>query len=68
VKNPRNRIYMALLLCASAANAQTPPPNPATAAPPSGARKLTIQEAEALALKNHPQITVGKLRALVAKQ
>jgi outer membrane protein len=57
-----------LLLCAFAANAQTPPTSPLAPAAPSGGRKLTIQEAEALALKNNPQITVGKLRALVAKQ
>jgi outer membrane protein len=66
VKNSLNRICITLLLCASAVNSQTPPVN--TSAPAAGARKLTIQEAEALALKNNPQITVGKLRALVAKQ
>jgi len=31
-------------------------------------RMLTIQEAEAIALKNNPQITVGKLRALEAQE
>jgi len=31
-------------------------------------RMLTIQEAEAIALKNNPQITVGRLRALEAHQ
>jgi outer membrane protein len=68
MKNLRNSIFIALLFCASAANAQTPPTNPPAPALPSSLRKLTIQEAEALALKNSPQITVGKLRALVAKQ
>ena len=68
MKNLRNGICIALLLCAFAANAQTPPTSPLAPAAPSGGRKLTIQEAEALALKNNPQITVGKLRALVAKQ
>jgi outer membrane protein len=29
---------------------------------------LTLPQAEALALKNNPQITIGKLRALVARQ
>jgi outer membrane protein len=29
---------------------------------------LTLSQAEALALKNNPQITIGKLRALVARQ
>jgi outer membrane protein len=32
------------------------------------ARELTLAQAEALALKNNPQITIGKLRALVAHQ
>ena len=31
-------------------------------------RSLTLSQAEALALKNNPQITIGKLRALVARQ
>jgi outer membrane protein len=35
-------------------------------APPG--RTLTLAQAEALALKNNPQITIGKLRALVAQQ
>src|SRR5882724_3442735 len=29
---------------------------------------LTLQQAEAIALKNNPQITIGKLQALVAQQ
>ena len=36
-------------------------------APPPG-RTLTLAQAEALALKNNPQITIGKLRALEARQ
>jgi len=31
-------------------------------------KRLTIEEAEALALRNNPQITVGKLRALQARE
>jgi outer membrane protein len=38
--------------------------NQASSAP----RSLTIEEAEAIAIKNNPQITVGKLRALQAKE
>jgi outer membrane protein len=68
VKNPLNSICIALLLCTSAANAQQTPTSTTAPAPTAGGRKLTIQEAESLALKNNPQITVGKLRALVAKQ
>lgn len=40
-----------------------PPP-----VPPQAGRTLTLAQAEALALKNNPQITVGKLHALVAYQ
>lgn len=48
--------------------APAPNPNPSASGgtPPSGS--LTRRQAEALALKNNPQITVGRLRALVAGQ
>lgn len=47
--------------------AQTPPAQvPAVAQP--GGTPLTLAEAEAIALKNNPQITIGKLRWLVARQ
>jgi outer membrane protein len=40
-----------------------------TATPPSSVgRELTLAQAEALALKNNPQITIRKLQALVARQ
>lgn len=35
--------------------------------PPAG-RPLTLREAEAIALKNNPQISVGKLQALISQQ
>lgn len=41
--------------------------NPQTTPAPSGAT-LTLAQAEAIAIKNNPQITIGKLRALVAQQ
>jgi outer membrane protein len=44
------------------------PASPSPARPASTARELTLAQAEALALKNNPQITIGKLRALVAHQ
>ena len=37
-------------------------------APASVGRQLTLAQSEALALKNNPQIAIGKLRALVAHQ
>src|SRR5258708_19553736 len=60
-----------LVLLCSPLLAQMPAttsPAPAAASPASGARELTLAQAEALALKNNPQITIGKLRALVARQ
>jgi outer membrane protein len=60
-----------LVLLCSPLLAQMPgttSPTPAAALPASGARELTLAQAEALALKNNPQIAIGKLRALVARQ
>jgi outer membrane protein len=49
--------------------AQMPAGQPASSARPASAgRELTLAQAEALALKNNPQITIGKLRALLAHQ
>ena len=42
--------------------------NAATSAPASTGTSLTLAQAEAIALKNNPQITIGKLRALEAQQ
>jgi outer membrane protein len=52
-------------------HAQEPPPPPAAAgnATAAGAgTPLTLQQAEAIAIKNNPQITIGKLNALVSQQ
>jgi outer membrane protein len=60
-----------LVLLCSPLFAQMPAttsPTPAAASPAPGARQLTLAQAEALALKNNPQITIGKLQALVARQ
>ena len=61
---------LAILTCAPL-HAQMPkttealsPPSPAASA----GRELTLAQTEALALRNNPQITIGKLRALVAHQ
>jgi len=51
-----------LALACRSANSQAPtPPNPS-------GTSLTLAQAEAIALKNNPQITIGRLRALVAGQ
>jgi outer membrane protein len=59
------------ILISSPLQAQMPgsnqAPSPAVPAAPVG-RTLTLAQAEALALKNNPQIAIGKLRALVAHQ
>ncbi len=46
----------------------TTPVAPAATLPASVGAQLTLAQAEALALKNNPQITIGELRALVAHQ
>ena len=61
---------LSILFCAPLP-AQTPANPPASSAPvrpPSAGRELTLAQAEGLALKNNPQITIGKLHALVAHQ
>jgi outer membrane protein len=63
----------AILLAVSAAPvpAQQLPITPATTPPSrtaSSSRQLTLQEAEATTIKNNPQITVGKLQALQARE
>ena len=45
-----------------------PPMTPPANAPSSNARTLTIEDAEAIAIRNNPQITVGKLQALQARE
>ena len=47
-----------------------PPPTPAISGPtnPAGGRRLTLEEAEAIALRNNPEITVSKLQALEARE
>ncbi|HEV2194681.1 MAG TPA: TolC family protein [Candidatus Acidoferrum sp.] len=44
------------------------PSAPSVATSPAAGKELTLPQAEAIAIKNNPQITVGKLRALVAQQ
>jgi outer membrane protein len=59
---------LALVSTSLAAQEQKGVPPPArTSGNPAG-HSLTIQEAEAIALRNNPQISVGKLQALQAQQ
>jgi len=59
-------------VCAQSPTAPTLPANVPTRPPSEGAAPagtpLTRKQAEALALKNNPQIAVGRLRALAAAQ
>ena len=66
-------VWMLMVVLGSPSRAQTPPaPAVEAPAPTSTAqgptRRLTLQEAEAIALKNSPQITIGKLRALESRE
>jgi outer membrane protein len=63
VTRTASRILLLLALCCSSLLAQ-----PQNAPVPTQGQTLTLAQAEALALKNNPQITIGKLRALVAGQ
>jgi len=68
----RQALFLSLLflLACSSANAQAPS-EPASQVPTQstpGGTPLTLSQAEALALKNNPKITIGKLRAQVAHQ
>ncbi len=60
------RLAMVLVLLGSRAVAQEQGTAPAGSTIPgvAGEKLLTLQEAEAIGLRNNPQITVGKLRAL----
>ena len=60
-------LFAGLVLFSLSAQAQSTPAIPA-AQPSQTGSPLTLAQAEAIALKNNPQITVGKLRALVAQQ
>ena len=62
-------ISLLLVLACTFAHAQAPATGAQTAPQTStSATLLTLAQAEAIALKNNPRITVGKLRALVFQQ
>jgi outer membrane protein len=70
----RRYVFAVVMLCtligaplqAQMPSSLSPPPAMPGSAQPG--RDLTLSQAESLALKNNPQITIGKLRALVARQ
>ena len=61
-------VILSYLLWCSPANAQMPGNSAASPAQAQTGTPLTLPQAEAIALKNNPQISVGKLRALEAWQ
>ena len=61
-------VTMSCLLWCSLVNAQMQGNSAASPAPAQTGAPLTLAQAEAIALKNNPQITIGKLRALEAWQ
>lgn len=54
--------------CAPPQDSKAGAPQTSAATAAGAPMPLTLRQAEAIALKNNPQITVGKLRALVAQQ
>jgi outer membrane protein len=60
-------LFAALALFSPHAQAQGTPAVPAAQASPAGT-PLTLAQAEAIGRRNNPQITIGKLRALEARQ
>ncbi len=67
MKRPVVSLSLLLALVSSCGRAQTPVNSARPQASPA-ATALALAQAEAIALKNNPQITIGKLRALVAQQ
>jgi outer membrane protein len=65
-------IYLALIFALlgtrGAAQEQLDVPTGTSAAASANEKLLTIQEAEAIGVRNNPQITVGKLRALQSRE
>ena len=70
IRNILAASILSVLLCAPllAQMPASPQATPAPALSATAGKELTLAQAEALALKNNPQITIGKLRALVARQ
>ena len=62
-------LFTALSCSSGSAQAPSTPVSPQAAAQATpSATPLTLAQAEAIALKNNPQITIGRLHALVAQQ
>jgi outer membrane protein len=71
LKQKVSMLALLLGLCTGMSAAQTVPAQTQQAigsSPNSGGKPLTLQEAEAIALQKNPQITVGRLQALEARE
>ena len=61
-------LLLTMLGTSAAAQEKTSTPPSTQTTSSTGGHPLTIQEAEAIGLRNNPQITVGKLQALAARE
>ncbi len=70
MKRVATLLVLVLVLLGIRTTGQTTPPSSGSGSPGSSAtgRPLTIREAEAMALQRNPDITIGKLRALEARE
>ena len=64
----RLAVMFALLVACGAAQEQPGAPTGNSTATSENEKLLTIREAEAIGVRNNPQITIGKLRALQARE
>lgn len=65
---PSVTLLVAIMGASAAAQEKPGVPPPEAKSASSSARTLTIEEAEAIGLRNNPQITVGKLQALQSRE
>ena len=65
---PSMILLLTMLGTSAAAQEKTSTPPSTQTTSSTGGHPLTIQEAEAIGLRNNPQITVGKLQALAARE
>ena len=64
----RLAVMFAVVIACGAAQEQPGAPTGNSTAPSDNEKLLTIREAEAIGVRNNPQITIGKLRALQARE
>lgn len=68
VRRPLPLFFLLSIAIAAGAQANPAPGNPSTQLPSAPPARLTLKDAEALAVTNNPLITVGRLAALASQQ